>query len=103
MQYLEAELQWRFRYPKYTMEPTSWHALLEADAQGDFTTVHVCEERDRDTAMCSLQVGEWSDYIVREFASEELGKTEAVFRMKLLGVVGRWRDGNSLRDPALPD
>ena len=84
VEYLEAELQWRFRYPKYTMAPLSWHALLEADAQGDFTTVHVCEERDRATATCSLKVGEWSDYIVREFASEELGKAEAVFRIKLL-------------------
>ena len=82
--YAEAELPWRFRYPKYTMEPLTWHLLLEADASGNFTTAHVCEERDRATALCSLQVGEWSDYIVRELASEELGKTEAVFRLKLL-------------------
>ncbi len=84
VEYLEAELQWRFRYPKYTMEPLTWHALLEPDAQGDYTTVHICEDRDRATAMCSLKVGEWSDYIVREFTSEELGKTEAIFRIKLL-------------------
>lgn len=82
--YAEAELPWRFRYPKYSMEPLTWHLLLEADGDGGFATAHVCEERDRATAMCSLRVGEWSDYIVRELESEELGKTEAVFRMKLL-------------------
>lgn len=84
VEYLEAELPWRFRYPKYTMQPLSWHLLLEADAEGRFTTAHVCEERDRATAMCSLQAGEWSDYIIREIATEELGKAEAVFRIKLL-------------------
>lgn len=82
--YLEAELPWRFRYPKYSMLPLIWHLLLEADADGSFTTAHVCERRDRSSAMCSLRVGEWSDYIVREVASEELGKAEAVFRVKLL-------------------
>lgn len=82
--YLEAELSWRFRYPKYTMQPLTWHLLLEADERGDFTTAHVCERRDRASAMCALRVGEWSDYIVREIASEELGAVEAVFRVKLL-------------------
>lgn len=84
--YLEAELPWRFRYPKYTMQPLTWHMLLEADAYGKFTIAHVCERRDRDSAMCSLQVGEWSDNIVRKVASEELGETEAVFRIKLLDL-----------------
>ena len=83
-EYLEAELNWRFRYPKCAMEPLTWHLLLEADESGNFTTAHVCESRDRASAMCSLRVGEWSDYIVREIASEELGMTEAVFRVKLL-------------------
>ena len=91
--YLEAEMRWRFRYPKYTMQPLTWHLLLEADANGEFTTAHVCESRDRQTAMCSLQVGEWSDYIVREVASEELGNTEAVFRIKLLDLAP---DGESV-------
>ncbi len=82
--YLEAELPWRFRYPKYAMRPLTWHLLLEADEHGNFTTVHVCEQRDRAAAMCSLRVGEWSDNIVREFACAELGEAEAVFRAKLL-------------------
>lgn len=84
VEYLEAELAWRFRYPKYTMHPLTWHLLIEADESGNFTTAHVCEERDHGTAMCSLRVGEWSDCIVREIESEELGGTEAVFRIKLL-------------------
>ena len=86
VEYLEAELPWRFRFPKYTMQPLTWRLLLEADSHGGFTTAHICEERDLATAMCSLKVGEWSDNIVREFASGELGDTEAVFRMKLLDL-----------------
>ncbi len=86
VEYLEAELRWRFRFSKYTMQPLTWHVLLEADSHGDFTTAHICEARDLATSMCSLKVGEWSDNIVREFASKELGNTEAVFRIKLLDL-----------------
>ncbi len=83
-EHLEAELTWRFRYPKYTMAPLTWHVLLEPDESGAYTTAHVCERRDKGSAMCSLRAGEWSDYIVRGIACEELGGPEAVFRIKLL-------------------
>ena len=53
--------------------------------------------------MCSLKVGEWSDYIVREFTSEELGKAEAVFRIKLLELSADGETVTRFCNPTLPN
>lgn len=84
--YLEAELPWRFRYPRYTQAPLTWYLLLEADDSGEFTTAHVCETRDASRHVATLHRGEWSENVVGSVQTKELGTQEAAFRLKLLDL-----------------
>ncbi len=68
---------------------------LALDSSGNgLDTVAFFSDRDRDNELGRAGIGEWSDWISRNFILEDEGKVPAVFRFKLLELSP---DGQNLR------
>lgn len=74
-----AEMPLKFTSYLYKMAPVNWHILVH-----DGKAI-ICESKDTSTAMATLEEGQWSPPITREFQTEQ-GTKKAVFRMKLLEI-----------------
>ena len=86
-----AAVEWH--RPRYELEPTTWHVLVDSSAGGPYDTVLVAKSKDKQGVYTRLRLGEWSPVIREEFATE-LGPQQAAFRMKLMELSA---DGQSLR------
>lgn len=59
--------------------------LLVSGARGRYSSVAICKKKDARTALCTLRVGAWSDFIRHPFRVK--GKVvEAAFRFKLMAL-----------------
>lgn len=60
-----------------------YHLLLTASNSG-YDTLLICNSKDPSTAVASIRVGEWSEWLREKFNTTEAGEAEAGFRFKFL-------------------
>lgn len=62
--------------------PTHYALILAAG--NDYDTVLICPTRNAHTALATLSVGQWSDWLRADFDTADQGPVDAAFRFKLL-------------------
>ena len=71
---------------EFQAEETDVYRLLLLDAKGKgYDQVLISEEKDASKPVAKLELGEWSDWIYKDFDTDE-GQVEAAFRFKLLEI-----------------
>ena len=82
---LEATAAVEWRRPRYKMDPTVWHLLIDKSDGRVYDTVVVARTKDAQGVYARLKVGEWSANIYEEFATE-VGPQKAGLKMKLVDL-----------------
>jgi len=90
---LEATATVEWRRPRYKMDPTVWHILIDKSEGRAYDTVVVARAKDKQGVYARLKVGEWSANIYEEFATE-VGPQKAGLKLKLVELSP---DGQSFR------